>query len=357
LRRVTLVALAILLVSQSSSADEPEVARERVTLTYRVAPGCPDEKAFVAVVTERTQRGTFVADEPTPRRFLVEIRRRGSGYDGHLVIEGPSANGPANGRAVRALTSPRCADLVRAFALFTALAIEPESDGVPSVAPPSPEAEPERPPVSSLPVSDRERSDAPTEPRAVRSPAATRQEHEHAVPRVWQAGVGSGALAAGGVAQSIMLSAHPVIEVASSGPLLSPSARLGLVWANSDAERAGTAGLTYGLRAAVVSGCPFRLPVGDVLGARLCVAFEAGRLEVRAFGVELPRRFAKPWFAAEPLLRLDVPILRSRLSFEAEAGVAFPFDRLRSYVNPGPVVADVGAAGLRLGAVVLLQAF
>jgi hypothetical protein len=169
--------------------------------------------------------------------------------------------------------------------------------------------------------------------------------------------LGSGVFVAGGVADSLITSVHPVIGLSSKGPLLSPSVRLGLVWANSNTQRAGTAELVLGLRLLVLSGCLLRVPLGEGAGLRLCAALEGGVLTAQPFAIELPRAITKAWFAADPLARLEIPLLRSLLTLEIEAGIAVPFQQLRTYVNPGPIVSDAGSVGLRLGADVVLQAF
>lgn len=155
----------------------------------------------------------------------------------------------------------------------------------------------------------------------------------------------------------MMVSAHPVVEVASTGPLLAPSVRAGLVWASSPSQAAGTAALSFALRAIVVSGCAVRLSLPAEVGLRLCAAVEGGVLTLRPSGIERPRSPENAWFAVSPLARLEVPLLPARLALEIEGGIGVPFTRLRGFVDPGPIVAEMDAVGARLGAAFVLQAF
>lgn len=354
LRHAALVALAIVLVSSSAFADGTEAASEQVKLIYRVPPGCPDKSAFLEVVTARTQRARFVDDDDAARRFTLEIWRQKAGYRGSLAIEEPGAEGTRRAPR-RELAGARCEDLVRALALFTALAIDPAAESPSTVASPqSAPEEPTRPPPLPPPAPRPPPAPpAPTTPKTASAPERIGTKRG----RTWTAGGGSGVFIAGGIARSMMASAHPVIEIASSGPLFSPSVRAGLVWATSSAQPAGPAELVLGLRAIVLSGCPLRVPIGSAVGLRLCAAVEGGALALRPSGIERVRSPVNPWLAIDPLARLEVRLLPGGLALEAEGGVAVPFTHLRSYVNPGPIIADTDAIGLRFGAAFVLQAF
>lgn len=368
MRGAGLLALAILLVSPSSFADGTKGTSEPVRLVYQVAAGCPDESTFSAIVMTRTQRAKFVGHDSASRRFVVEVRRHGKLYYGRLTIEASAATEGAPHGATRELTGARCADLVRAFALFTAIAIDPGSDGEPRDAlEPGSSRERALPPTLRAPPSDARPADAPVEPNAERHeplrPKGT--ERQASVPsgtppepaRVWHGAWGSGVFVAGGIAQSLMASAHPVFEVASSGPLFSPSVQIGFVWANAASERAGTAELAIGLRMIVLSGCAVRIPVAGAIVLRLCAALEGGVSTVQPFGIVRPKTLVTPWVAVDPLVRFDVPVLPPVLTLAMHAGAGIPFQRLHGYVAPGPVVSEIGAVGVRLGADVLLQAF
>lgn len=156
-----------------------------------------------------------------------------------------------------------------------------------------------------------------------------------------------------------MIAAHPVLDLAWSATGLSPSMRIGLVWANGASQPAPPGRLTFGLRALALSGCGYHLRLGERagVGVRLCVVLEGGLLQVRPFALERPRSPDRPWFAAGPLVRLDVPILPGRLAAFADGAIAIPFERESVYVSPGPTVAAVEAVGLRLALGIVLQAF
>jgi len=348
LRLGVLIALAIVLVAPAALATETEP--ETVSLVYRVPDGCPNESAFVSAVGARTRRAKFVDRAANARRFVVDVRRLGGSYSGRLVIE---AGGE---RATRDVTSARCEDLVDAFVLFTAIAIDP-GGAFASVeaAPPPASAEPAAPPASPPALPPPPPASPPPVPR--RAPAAV--ERQPPARPSWHLSVGSGGIAATGIAESAMIAAHPVLDLAWSATGPSPSMRIGLVWANGASQPAPPGRLTFGLRALALSGCGYHLRFGESagVGVRLCVVFEGGVLQIRPFALERPRSTDRPWFAAGPLVRLDVPILPGRLAAFADGAIAIPLERESVYVSPGPTVAAVEAVGLRLALGIVLQAF
>jgi hypothetical protein len=280
------------------------------------------------------------------RRFVIDVQRAGERYAGRLVVEQGAA------RTSRELTSARCKDLVDALVLFTAIAIDA-----------GPEPQSESPPPPATPPT----SEAPPPPPTTTTTTTTRREAAPPPPPApaWHLAVGSGGFAATGVADSAMLAAHPVIDLASSASGLSASFRLGLIWANGGSQSAPIGGLNLRLRALVLSGCALRVPFGDERAdVRLCAAVEGGVLELRPFAIANPTTPDRPWFAAGPMLRVGATILPRILTVGADAGLAIPFEREHAYVvgptasgpaASGPTVELVKHVGVRLAAVVLLQ--
>lgn len=345
-----LIALAIVLVAPAALATETEP--ETVSLVYRVPEGCPNQSAFVSAVGARTHRAKFVDRAANARRFVVDIRRLGTSYSGRLVIE---AGGE---RATRDVTSARCEDLVDAFVLFTALAIDPGGASASAEpAPPPPSAEPA--PLPASPPASLPPPPPPASPPLVPRRAPVAVERQPPARPSWHLSVGSGGVAATGIAESAMIAAHPVLDLAWSATGPSPSMRIGLVWANGASQPAPPGRLTFGLRALALSGCGYHLRFGERagVGVRLCVVLEGGVLQVRPYALERPRSPERPWFAAGPLVRFDVPILPGRLAAFADGAIAIPFERESVYVLPGPTVAAVEAVGLRLALGIVLQAF
>jgi hypothetical protein len=342
-------ALAVILAAPAAAAAETDAGVETVELIYHVPKGCPDQDAFVSAVTARTQRATFGKAGADARRFVVDVRRVEARYAGRLIIEHQGA------RATREVTSARCEDLVKAFVFFTAIAIDlntsvASGEPGPSSAPASPPAaEPPSPPSPSHPGSP-----PPAPLRESTAPKPT--------PRVvpaWHLSVGSGGYVASGVADSAMVAALPVVELASSAMGLSPSVRLGLAWANGASQQELTGKLSLGLRAVVLSGCGYHLRFGGESGpaVRFCALLEGGVLAVRTFAVERPNSPDRPWFAFGPLLRLEIPILPARLAIGGDAAIAIPVEREHVYVRSGPTVELVDQVGLRVGATLLVRLF
>lgn len=341
LRLVGLFAIALLLCAPAAQAEE---ARETVALAYRVPQGCPDESAFVSAVRSRTPKAVFAKAATNGRRFVVDVRRTATGFAGRLIVE------ERGQRAPREVTSARCEDLVEAFVLFTAIAIDPSAS---LVAPaPAPPPEPEEPapsdveePVSPPPAPRRERR-PPSRPRPTPKP-------------VWHLSAGSGAYVATGIANGGMLSVYPVVDLSSTKRGLSPSVRLGLVWANSDGQPASPGAFTFGLRALVLSACAFHVRFGEDFGPsfRLCGALEGGALLVRPYALELPNETDRPWFAAGPLVRVALPLLPGRLDISADGGFVVPFEREQVFLRPAPTVATVDSVGARLSATLNLRFF
>jgi len=350
-----LAALVLVLAVPAAAAAEEPADAETVELSYRVPAGCPDEQAFVSDVTARTRRARMVHHAPGARRFVVEVRRDGRHYAGRLVVE------RGRDRATREVRSTRCEDLVEAFVFFTAIAIDPTASLGPPLAAPQPTA-PTPGQIEPEPTAPAPPAPAPPAPppRVKRRPAAkswrplpppTRPE--------WHLALGSGAWVAGGVAESMMVAAHPVVDLASSATGLSPSLRLGIAWANSASQPAPLGRLTLGVRAAVLSACGYHLRIGGPrgVGIRICATLEGGLLALRPFALELPTAPDRPWIALGPLARAELPILAQRLTLGAEAGVAVPLEREHVYPEGGRTVELVRPFGARVGATVTVRLF
>ncbi|AKU97741.1 hypothetical protein AKJ09_04405 [Labilithrix luteola] len=356
------LALALLLVprepAQASEPSEPGAPHgdiEHVALTYHVADGCPDQAAFVSAIEARTRRAHFDAQTTGTRRFVVDIERKGANFAGRLVVE------QGTSRATREVTSTTCKEVVEAFVLVTVIAIDPSASLSPVATPPPPPPPEEVPPAP--PSAPTESTEAPSPPREAPSAGNVGARQRPKSPKKepapeWHLRAGAGAFVATGIADSAMISAHPVIDFASTARGLSPSVRLGLVWANSSAQPAYPGQVVFGLRTLVLSGCAVRIaPWGERLpSARICGAFEGGVLAVRPYGLERATSPDRPWFAAGPLVRFDLPIV-DRLSLSADAGLALPFERERVYSLAGPTVTVVEAVQFRLAVSALLRAF
>lgn len=337
-------AFAIALMTPAAAARATADETETVAIAYRVPEGCPSEAKFVSAVMARTHRARFVDHAPDARRFVVDIRRVGESYAGKLVVEEGSH------RATREVTSVRCDEIIEAFVFFTAITLDPSASLVPQ-APPAPSV---RPPLPSPAPPPARR--APTPPPARRTP--TPPAPSSSPSPAWHVTVGSGAFVATGLTDSAMFAAHPVVELASSRAGLSPAVSVGFAWANSRSQDSSPGRFTVGLRAFVLAGCGYHMRLGGdaAPSLRLCAQIEAGVIEVRPFAFVQPTSPARPWFAAGPLVRLDVPILPGRLAVRGDAALAFPTEREHVYAVTGPTVEVTRPVGLRFAVLVVLQA-
>lgn len=353
------LALALLLVwREPARASEPEPAQggvEDVALSYRVAEECPERAVFVSAVEARTRRARFDTQVSGTRRFVVDIQRKGPNFMGRLVLE------HGKSRATREVTSTTCKEVVEAFVLVTVLAIDPSASLSPLPTPPpvEPPRLPEEEEEVPVPAALAPAQPAPEPPAVASTPARKRSEpRKRAAAPEWHLRAGAGAFVATGIADSAMLSAHPVVDLASTAHGVSPSVRLGLVWANSSAQPAFPGQVVFGLRTLVLSACAIRVAPWAERGpsARICGAFEGGVLAIQPYALERATSPDRPWFAAGPLLRVDLPVL-DRLSFSVDAGLALPFERERVYSLAGPTVSVVEAVQFRLAISALLRAF
>ena len=361
MRPAATVAFAFALLVGGSAADAREprgLDVETAQLEYHVPRGCPDERAFVDGVLARTQRARFTAGPSDGRRFTIDIQRRGDRFVGTLVIV------RGEERARREITNARCADVVGAFIFFVSIAVDPEL-GLAGVheARPAPPDEIETPPPAADDSSERPR-DAPEKPPAATANAPREQRPRPPVqnrpPRPsLHLAFGSGAVLATGLADPLIGSAHPAVDLASDAVGLSPSARVGLFWGGSHSEPLPpSARVHVRLRALTVSGCALRLPLASAnASVRLCALVEGGVLQVRPFAVRRPTAPDRLWLAVGPMLRVEVELLPKLLSLGVDAAAAIPLEREEVHLRSGPTVELTRSVGVRLGAVVLVRAF
>jgi hypothetical protein len=351
-------AFALLLGGSAVHArDSQGVDVETAQLDYHVPQGCPDEHAFVEGVLARTQRARFTATPSGGRRFSIDVERRGARFVGTLIIV------RGEERARREITNARCSDVISAFVFFVSIAMDPERSAGPSDARPAPpdrvETPPHAPDHAIEPPRDASEKPSAAMANARPEPRPRPPSRDGTAPSSFHLAFGSGALAATGVAEPILGSAHPVADLASDAAGLSPSVRVGLLWGTSRSQLLPPAAhLTVGLRALMVSGCALRLPLASAnASVRMCVLVEGGILQVRPFAVRRPTEPDRPWFAVGPMLRAEIELLPKLLSLGVDAAIAIPLEREEVHLRAGPTVELVGSVGLRLGAVVLVRAF
>jgi hypothetical protein len=107
------------------SSTVADASSEVVELRYAAPEGCPTRSAVESAILARTVNVRFAT--PARRVFAITIRATDDGYRGTLEID-QAAN--------KELAAQRCDDLANAFALVTALAIDPMVSVLPPPSPP-----------------------------------------------------------------------------------------------------------------------------------------------------------------------------------------------------------------------------
>lgn len=123
------------------SAAPARASSEVVELHYAAPASCPSLGAVESAILERTSNVRFAT--PAHRVFVITIRDTGDGFRGTLEIDQA---------ADKELAAQHCEDLANAFALVTALAIDPAATVLPrpeSPRPPPPPAISEVGPVEA----------------------------------------------------------------------------------------------------------------------------------------------------------------------------------------------------------------
>lgn len=132
--------LSIAVLAVIGRAAPAHASTEVVELRYAAPPGCPALATIEAAILERTSNVRFAT--PARRVFVITIQATPDGFRGTLEIDAV---------ADKELAAQRCDDLTDAFALVTALAIDPSATVLPRSAPRPP---PPPPPLPPSPVPD-----------------------------------------------------------------------------------------------------------------------------------------------------------------------------------------------------------
>jgi hypothetical protein len=298
-------------------------------VSFRAAPGCPGEDAFLAEVTARTTRIRPAREGEEARTFSVVIDASEARYRVSLEIVG--ADGTVNRRD---LDGSDCAELVSAVALVAALAVDPEASttlvagaGSASATTGSAEAVPS---VSAAPAAL-----APPPPVFVPPPAVP--EAASASERAsFRWSVGAEADVVAGIVPFAAVGGGAYVDLAPErGPWV-PSFRFTAFAATTRATFAPAvaADMTWALGRVAV--CPMRPALSTSVGVEACPFFEAGTLVTAGSGVDEPSTTLRGWAALGALGRVrwtasarfelaleagvDAPLLRYQLSYRSGNG-------------------------------------
>ena len=301
-----------------------------VALDYHVHAGCPQEQDFFRELTARTRlaRAAQPGDDAAP--VSVQIEEVPGGSRGRLVLGAPEAVVPP-----REVSAVRCDQVVAAFALMTALAIDP--DALTSDQPPTPPSPASTTPMPSAP------------PKPVAAPAA------RAAPPSKRTRFNAGLA----WELSNAISEHPSPSVRPHIGLDREHAtafgygfRLSGGRAHSQISRSDGAG-DFTLWSARLEACPVHAKASMPVRLSACVAFEGGQLHAAGRDVTPAQSMNRPWIAVGGSLRLEFHLIPA-VGVEVGGDAVFPMIRDRFFVQADstvrrtPAVVAGGALGVSM---------
>jgi hypothetical protein len=116
--------LSVAAAAALGNAASARASSEVVELRYAAPDGCPTRRAVESAILERTANVRFAT--PGRRVFAITIKATDDGFRGTLEIDQA---------ADKELAAQHCEDLANAFALVTALAIDPMATVLPRPVP------------------------------------------------------------------------------------------------------------------------------------------------------------------------------------------------------------------------------
>lgn len=322
-----------LAATRAAHAESPPLR-----LDYRAHVGCPDAVVLIDEIASRTPRARFATPSESALTVEARITRRGGESRGHLVI------GAGRDRVVRDIASASCDEIVSAFALITALAIDPNASTTPlAPAPPAPPTPP--PPPAPVPPLRPPRA-GPTLPTAdvfaLPLPVWPAPLPERAVPPpgFWILGARGGAALA--VAPRPLVGGGLFVERAFDAEARA-SLTLAAELAATGDFTVGPAGAAFWQAALRVDGCAFGRRFLARFGLVPCARAEGGAVG----GAGIPggaltqvQKAVVPWFGIGFAPRISVDL--ARVIVELQGGPTFPLVR-RSFRfdSPDYVIHDV----------------
>jgi hypothetical protein len=297
---------------------------ESVGVEYHAPVTCPDERAFVAQVSARTARFRRALGGAA-RTFVVTLAPAvGAGVHGRL-----DAVDAGGARTSRELDGDTCEQVIRALALVTALAIDPNA----SLAPV---------PLSTAP------------PPAVPQPGPVRVRESPArggLEGSWL-DAGAGATINGVVAPGPLVGVELFVEGGlAPNALVSPSLRVGgelAPGASFDVPGSGSA--SFALTVALLEACPLHASLGPVTLAP-CMRADAGSLRGEGSNIAHPSHETRLWADVGAVARGRWAPWRG-FFLEIQGGLVFPLTRDRFHfdvpdvtINRAPAAGGTAAAG------------
>jgi hypothetical protein len=317
-----LAACVGLMTSSHAGAESPP----RYRVTYRAPDGCPDERAFMALIAKRAPRAEHSDEAERAHHFTVEIvlddERKARG---NLSIEEPDGN-----TTRRDVPAKDCVNAVEAIALIAAVILDPRA------------AESSAADASQVSASPRP-SPAPSPPsRPGRAPASSPVDGTARPARsFWRPGLAVSGTLQGAIAPELTpgISASGVLLWDRPG-LWQPFFSLAGHYAQSGTTTTTSGEADFQWYAARATLCPVRWPDGGRVTLRACAFGDLGVLRGEGRLAENARDAPAFWAAAGPSARLEVAISPA-FGLALEAGLLLPAFHDRFVFVPGEVAHEV----------------
>jgi hypothetical protein len=354
--------LAVLGATGIARAQQPE---EGIRIVYVAPSTCPSEGAFFAQVRARTRRVVRAPAGARARTFAVTIVSHGRQSTGHLVLRDPDGTA-----AERDVVGDTCEEVVEAFALITALSVDPSALTSPVTTPtstststPTPTSTPTSTSTSTpTPTSTSTSTSTPTPtptstppapapapaptPTPAPTPAPAPAPRHSASPGddSWTLALSASAAVNAGITPPLLPGVPVFLDVALPRTgLLAWTFRAGFERTPTTTTTTNGATADFTWTVGLLEACPTRWTFGT-LTLSPCLRAEAGILEGAGHDI-LPARDQKPpWLALGATARAQWFFL-GPVFLDLDAGLRFPLLRTRYLFEPDTTIAQSPAVG------------
>jgi hypothetical protein len=331
------IAAIALVTTTAARAQAPPIR-----VDYEAHADCPAIPVLLDEITRRTPLARFASPGEAALEVRARVTLRGGESRGSLVL------GAGDDRIVREIASASCDEIVSAFALITALAVDPRASTAlrpPPAPPPLAPPQPGLPPPALAPPT-RTRSSAtaasPADLLAPPLPALLAPLPPVTAPRPGFWIVGAGASTTFAVAPRALVGGGLFVERAFDAEARA-SLRLAIEIAATGSFDVGPGGVSFWQAAARLDGCAFgRRPLAH-LELAPCLRAEGGALGgagILRGGLTHIQTVTVPWIGVGIAPRLSFDL--ARLVVEVQGGPTFPLVRRTfRFERPDYLIHDV----------------
>ncbi len=354
----------IALATMSAFAADTEPIR----LRFEAPPDCPGEAAFLDQVRARTAKVRVAATAEKARTFAVRLTQEGGKVHGRLAIEDSASQ-----TEIREVTGERCAEVVSALALITALAVDPHASTAPPARLPAAPLPPPAPAIGSDPSAPGASSTLPPPPRArlpPNHPAPYSRPPSWAdldvwplpvipqllpeIPSKWRFTAGVEVAAVGGFSPALVPGSALFVEATLTDArafAFAPSIRFAAIEAVGGYVGPAPIVARFQLHTARAEVCPMRLVITEGVAIAPCAWFEVGSLFAEGWGSAASGSSDRPWAAPGFGGRFRW-MVAGEIELQIEGSAALPLVRDTFLVRPVTVVHAVpGLSGFLAGGV------